>query len=709
MGESTAVIYLPAGVDAPRVTQERAAAQQRGMIVNETDLPDHVVERAVESYIDENASMLGLVAGQQSSYNHYHGHGSLLARRKFRTPTNVFDEICLSRDLAERDDDVRSTMGAMLAVAFGAGMQNTGEDEMVVALYNEIAENANLDKVFKEMYREYLISSQCVTATIFTHEDFTFAPQSGQRQRTRSVVAPLIGVLPAEQIRVIDNDMFGTGTLAYRPATSAQEQWLREYFDPQTSAGRKAEMRAEDPVLTVLLTGVAETSQYEQVSLFYSDFETAGYGNALYTLNPKLVHRTTMEKGAWKYPRPLMTANFALLEAKRLLNIMDYALLQGACNFLVVAKKGTDAKPAMPEEIANLRDVLRRSSSTGLIVGDHRLEIDIITPKLDELLNAEKRGLVGRKLASLLLRTPDFLEGELEGEAEASIELLQRVIASDRLDLRRHMQRGPYKETQRRNKAIVDDKASIWFPQIILQGLNFFTDLVLKLRDRGDISRRSAVEAGGFDYDSEVATRKREKAAGDDRVLTPPPVPFSSPNAGPQDNQQGRPPGTSPNNGAPGATRRVAPQSARPSRQITQNPGETVRAYHDETVGAYRAGELTHRILEQYPDYEIGRITAAEKRLIAFVDGEEWPGIMHDGPTTLQPVNPGYDLEDVRALKLAPGLRMLIGARLEDGALLARAFVFREPEYVVLDAEEKALEWGFPVGEEPAQLPSGDE
>ena len=74
-------------------------------------------------------------------------------------------------------------------------------------------------------------------------------------------------------------------------------------------------------------------------------------GDELYRLNPRMVKRSTMPKGSWKYPRPPLTANFALLEAKRLLNLMDYALLQGGSNFLVVAKKGSDQRPAVPEEV----------------------------------------------------------------------------------------------------------------------------------------------------------------------------------------------------------------------------------------------------------------------------------------------------------------------------------------------------------------------
>ena len=115
--------------------------------------------------------------------------------------------------------------------------------------------------------------------------------------------------------------------------------------------------------------------------------------------------------------------------------------------------------------------------------------------------------------------------------------------------------------------------------KIVLQGLQYFTDLVLKLRDRGDISRRSAVQAGGFDYDAEVQARKREKP--DDRIMTAPVVPFSGA-GGQQDPQGGRPRGGSRANGAPGSQpSRSTQDPARPRRTIQRTAGETVRAIQD--------------------------------------------------------------------------------------------------------------------------------
>jgi hypothetical protein len=324
-------------------------------------------------------------------------------------------------------------------------------------------------------------------------------------------------------------------------------------------------MGRQDRVSANLFTGVINVSTYDALD----HNELPCYGGKLYTLNPRMVKRTTFPKGSWKYPRPLLTRNFALLEAKRLLNIMDYALLQGGSNFIVVAKKGSDQLPAQPAEITNLQNVVRKASKTGIIVGDHRLEFDIITPKLDELLNPKKRNLIGRKLAMAMLRLAENGAEETGGEGvKSDDETTARVVMADRSIVIRHIENHAYEETVSRNKSLFNKgRPSIWAPKIVLQGTNFFTDYILKLRDRGDIPRSWAVGYAGFNWDAAVEERRREVQRGDDEVMQPGSVPHSSPDAGPQDNNPGRTPGGTDPNAPVASRRRSARTRARPSRR----------------------------------------------------------------------------------------------------------------------------------------------
>jgi hypothetical protein len=66
-----------------------------------------------------------------------------------------------------------------------------------------------------------------------------------------------------------------------------------------------------------------------------------------------------------------------------------------------------------------------------------------------------------------------------------------------------------------------------------------------------------------------------------------------------------------------------------------------------------------------------------------------------EGATTVVPVNRDYDCHDMRAVNLAPGLRMILGYRNGDDAVVAKALSFRQPEWSPLDAEELAMRVGF--------------
>jgi hypothetical protein len=669
-------IILPPGVN------RSAPAPERAIIDNRTGLSDELVAHAVETYWIENASVLGQ---QPSTFQTYANDGSLLARSKFQTPRDVIDEIKLARDLAERDDDVAAVMGAMIAVAFSDGMENFHEDEKTTRVFNEVCRNANMDRALKEMYREYLIAGQFTTVSLFTRELVNISDPGSANSRKVGIAAPMIGVLPSECIRPLGNDLFGDAELGYVPEDERLRRWLEEFFNDATTPARKAEMRREDPVTAAMFTG------REKID---NDYDLFGPHTYVYKLNERMAHRTCMPKGAWPHPRPPLTRDFALLEAKRLLNIMDFALLQGGSNFIVVAKKGTDERPALPEEITNLTDVVRRASKSGVIVGDHRLSFEIITPDLGELLNPEKRKLIGRKLAMALLRLPEpGVDNAGQEGVRADVEILSRVITSDRHEIKRHVERYVYDETATRNPQQIKNGApKLWFPKIILQGTQYFTDYVLKLRDRGDIPRKFAVEAAGFDWEAGVAQRKRENADNIDETMAPATVPFSSPDAGPQDNNEGRPAGSGPNNGAPNARPGTGRDNVRPLRTVNRNAGETVRAIFDPELGeTVRVGEQTYAILEQYPERDIGRVTQLERD--ALDAGQPFT----TGPLAIIPVNPGYEVGEVRALRLTTGLSMLVGERRGDSALVAKALCFRAPEFDPLDAEERALRWGFPI------------
>lgn len=684
-------LVLPDGVERGDLYGEDLPMD--GVVVdNRTGLDDATVREGVGTFLAENSAYSLRPEFPIEMYSD--GWGSMMTRTEFKAPSNIPDEIRLARHMAERDDDVAAVIGEMIATAFSDGVQVRHGDEKTQALFCEINEGMDIEGVLANMYREWLIAAQCTITHLYTREQVEYELGASNRMLKANLAVPRVGVLPAENVRVVGNDTFGTSQLAFEPENEKQRRWLREYFDPGTSPARKAQLGREDRAAANMFVGVINIDPYEAT-------QTIVTSGPLYLLNPKVVQRLTMPKGTWKYPRPMMTRNFPLLEAKRLLNVMDYALLQGGSNFIVVAKKGTDQRPATKNEIANLREVVRRASKVGVMVGDHRLSFEIITPKLDELLNSSKRRLIGRKMAMALMRTAEHSTENSDAKGmEAELELFSRVVSWDRGRLSKFLERNVYQETCRRNPSVLKSPPRIWFMRLVLQATSAFTEFILKLRDRGDISRRSAVEAGGFDYDAELQERERELEQGHDEVLIPGTVPHTSPQQPGQvpqvnDNGGGRPPGTP--NGAQETDRHQ-------KRTIGKVAGETIKAWYDEdeeVAQVVRMGEMTCRVLEDYPDRAIGRVTGNEQDAL----GLDEPARI--ASTIYVPVNPAYEVSDVRAIRLDRGLSMIVGTTTDRKAIVAKALCFREPQFDETAAEDYALRWGF-ITREMKELPKPD-
>lgn len=690
-------LILPPGVQPGTLDGEMGPEsrreQQAAILDNRTGLPDEMIQEAAQTFFEENSAYN--LRNDMPLKVYGDGGGSMMSRVEHRSPSGIPDEIRLARELAEKDDDVAAVIGEMIGLAFSEGVRCVHQDEKTQALFESINEAIDIEGVLANMYREWLIASQVNTTMLFTREELDYELSDAQRTLSASVAVPRIGVLAAENVRVLGNDIFGTAQLAYEPDNERLKKWLEEYFGTNTTAARKAELGRQDRVAASMFIGKV------RVDPFVMDNPQTSTG-VLYLLNPLIVQRTTMPKGAWKQPRPMMTRNFPLLEAKRLLNIMDFALLQGGSNFIVVAKKGTDQRPAKGKEVQNLREVVRRASKVGLIVGDHRLSFEIITPKLDELLNPSKRKLLGRKMAMSIMRTAEHGTEEAGAEGmQAEAEMMSRVITWDRARLVKHVERNAYRATVKRNPKLLKGPARLWVMKLILQGSQYFNDLVLKLRDRGDISRRSTVQAAGFDYEGELGERERELASGHDDILIPGTVPHTSPEQPgqqprPNDNGGGRPPGSR-NGDEPGP---------RPKQTIGKFAGETIKAWYEEDEEAgieqmVRMGQQTYDVLDAYPDREIGRLTAND------IEGTRLTEPTRIGPTIYVPVNPGYEIAEVRAVRLEDGLSILVG-QIPGGALVAKTLAFREPKWDADKAEETALRWGFITRELPALDPPAD-
>ena len=259
----------------------------------------------------------------------------------------------------------------------------------------------------------------------------------------------------------------------------------------------------------------------------------------LWLMKPDAVFRHTLTKADYERFAPVrLKPVLEILEMKAHLRASDRAALIGNTNFIVVITKGSDKLPAKASEIANLQEQARVIARLPVLVGDHRLNVSIVAPPIDHVLQDSRHQLLDQRLVFKALNTysPVTQGGNSSG---TGVSEMSRVIANG-LQNRRHMivrtiEKEIFRAIMRKNEGVPGFDE---FPSLVFSPKKITLDLsadilgqVLKLRDRGDISRETKLEELDFDQDVEVLRRARERADYD-RVFESQ-TPFSSPNANP--------------------------------------------------------------------------------------------------------------------------------------------------------------------------------
>lgn len=261
--------------------------------------------------------------------------------------------------------------------------------------------------------------------------------------------------------------------------------------------------------------------------------------NRLWLFRRDAVFRHAMTKAQYeRYAAVRLKPALELLEMKANLRASDRAALIGNTNFIVVITKGTDKLPAKPAEIANLQEQARVLARLPVLIGDHRLHVEIVAPSIDHTLQQSRWEVLDARLVFSALRSyaPVVQGGNSSG---TGVSEMSRVIAKG-LENRRHMimrslERNIFKAVLERNKDVpdFDEMPSLRFtPKRI--SLDFSADIIgqiLKLRDRGDISRETTLEELDYDQEVEVLRRAQERVLYD-RVFESN-TPFSSPTQNP--------------------------------------------------------------------------------------------------------------------------------------------------------------------------------
>lgn len=450
--------------------------------------------------------------------------GGLFERDRYVVPDEIYKQMCVAAYAAEFDDVVAGVIESTEALAFSK-VSFWCEDPEQEDVWNQIAADLNLDSRLREIWRELFIYSQAYVAVWWTTKTYKVrgkTDKGNQKRRTfKNLRVPeAMTLLDPLKIVPVGNFNFNKERLA----------WIADREEAVT-VNRVLENPAEDQLMSRLFLRPYELTTADEKNLKDSGFEV-GRGAQLFELNPDVVFRHTATRSQYQpFAAVRMKSVFELLDMKSQLRQMDRAHLLGGTNFIVLITKGTDDLPAKPAEIANLQTQVRTVARVPILVGDHRLKVEIITPKLDQTLRPERYNTIDARLSARLYQI--FLLGLYHAGASGDdSSKLIRVVAQGmegrRQMIKRTLEAEIFDKIQERNPELSDDQELRFHPKKI--ALDFdanFASFMFDMRESNEISRDTFLSQFDIDQSDEFKMRKREEELYDDTFQTA--VPFNSP------------------------------------------------------------------------------------------------------------------------------------------------------------------------------------
>lgn len=496
------------------------------IVINDSGLPMNEVMGAM-SKEPALAALVKWTSQTQGSGSPERRRGSLWDRDRWITPSNPLQQMMMAYEAAENDDVVSTVVESTEALAFSK-MGITTDDEDEEDIWNQIAADLDMDSRLREIWRELFVVSQCYMAVWWDRKSYKVSGKTEKgitRKKTFENLLVPTGITVLDPLKVIPvgNFLFNKEQLCYVAD--------RTESDPIDSflAG---EPDAYDPVIANLIIAKYEPDFRERKQLGNLGVDV----NRLYVMNPRAVFRLTATRPQYnRFASVRMKSVFEILDLKHQLRQMDRATLIGGTNFIILIKKGSDKLPAQPEEIANLQMQVRTVANVPILVGDHRLSVEIITPKQDHTLDAQKYAGLDMRIQARLYGT--IMQQSTSGRSADDSIKVARVIArgleSRRLMMRRSIEANILDLCFKANDQFTAPAKLRFYPKRI--ALDFdpaLASYLLDLFQNGALSRESILAEVDYDEAEEARKRQVEKDKYD-KIFAPTVLPPGSPGAGP--------------------------------------------------------------------------------------------------------------------------------------------------------------------------------
>ena len=450
---------------------------------------------------------------QQNTTPFYNRSGqAAFDRRAYEVSSNHYEKMDTARRAVSQDDIVSGLAEVTEGLMF-QGIKFESLDPNTTDVFNQLAGDLNLDDFIRKVYRELYTYSQVVVAMSWSRATYRPRKPAGvSSRRTRKVfdleVPSRLAVLDSAKILPVVNSL-GVERLFWRASRSDLDSWRT------------------DPWMSEIVLGPCT------LPATHKDLDKYGLDPAfLLELNPVNVWRHTNTKpdyAQWADIR--MESVFPLLDLKQQLMAADRAALVGNARYMVLMRLGTDDLPAQSSELAQLKEKAETVASLPVVVGDHRLTLDIVSPSMDLTLDSKRYDTLDRRILARMLGSLTSSSTGQRNESTLTVaKMVGRTLESKRHMIKRAFEAHVVKEIVRRNADQVDVRPSLtYYPsRIELDTEAAIITAMEGARIRGDLSRETFLEFLGQSQDNEAMRRIMEADTGLDDVFNTV-TPYDSP------------------------------------------------------------------------------------------------------------------------------------------------------------------------------------
>ncbi len=476
-------------------------------VINSSEIATADVYRAMTGSQRQLMRAMASWAGTAQGTGGFGGNrraGNLFDRDKYVTPSNIFDQMSLAYDAVENDDVVAGVLESTEALAFSRmSMHATDVDDQDI--YNQIAADIDLDSRLREMWRELFTVSQFYVGVWWGSKEYKVTGKG--RKKTVTVRCPQeLTILDPLKVIPVGSPMFGREKLV----------WIADRDEAE-----RIDKGVADPIMERLILGKYMPTKADEKYL--SELGLGLTREHLYELNPANVFRHTATKpGYQRLAAVRMKSIFKYLDMKNNLQAMDRAHLIGGSNFIVLITQGSDAALAKPEEINHLQTMVRSIGQTPVLVGDHRLSVEIVTPKLDSTLDPKRYDTIDSRITSRLYQ---MFVRSTGAERSDNSEKLMKVVASGmesrRKMLRRTLEKHIFGPMFDMNDGLKTPPKLQFHPaRIALEFDSAMASFMMELRNAREISRHTLLSQFEFSQEFEAEMLEREEEIYDDIFQT---------------------------------------------------------------------------------------------------------------------------------------------------------------------------------------------